>query len=230
MPLKTAPVTLLPDLSEFQPDADMAGIKAKNGGAAIIRAAYGDAHPDQIFAHLRAAAAGYKFLGLYQYVVASQDITAQANAFVRLVGKLAAHEIPIIDLEEGDGNQSGRANTWLAAVDSAFGLTARPLGERSWLYSDENFATSHGLASFFHSRRRTWLAAFTAVEPTSLPHTLWQSTNGSVGAHITSWPGAGKCDTSVYHGTLSDSPRSSRLQPRRPSPRAHSRRIRCCST
>lgn len=196
-------VLLLPDLSEFQPGADMAGIKASNGGAAIIRAAYGDADPDQVFARLRAAAAGYKFLGLYQYIVASQDVTAQAKAFVKLVGKLAAHEIPVIDLEEGDGNQSGRANAWLAAVDGAFGLTARPLGERSWLYSGESFATSHGLAGFFGSQRRTWLAAYNAVEPT-MAHTLWQSTNGSVGAHITSWPGAGKCDTSLYHGTVSE--------------------------
>ena len=79
MPVETPPVLLLPDLSEFQPGADMAGIKASNGGAAIIRAAYGDAHPDQVFARLRAAAAGYRFLGLYQYIVAGQDITAQAG-------------------------------------------------------------------------------------------------------------------------------------------------------
>lgn len=194
---------LLPDLSEFQPSADLAGIKKMNGGAIVLRVAYGTSHPDATFAPHRATAAklGYGFTGLYHYLTAAQDAATQAHTFVRLVGKLGPHEVPILDLEEGIGNQAARAAAWLSVVDEAFGLSALPLPKRSWLYSGEDFAQGHGLGPVFAGTRHTWVAAYRSTEPT-LGHTLWQSTNGLVGANITSWPSAGKCDTNVYHGTL----------------------------
>lgn len=194
---------LLPDLSEFQPGADLAGVKRMNGGAVILRVAYGTSHPDATFAPHRATAArlGYSFTGLYHYLTAAQDAATQAHAFVRLVGHLGQHEIPVLDLEEGAGNQSARAAAWLGVVDEAFGLNCLPLHGRSWLYSGENFAEEQGLGPLFASLRHTWVAAHRNTEPT-LGHTLWQSTNGLVGSHVTSWPGAGKCDTNLYHGTL----------------------------
>ncbi len=188
---------LLPDLSEFQPRADMAGIKRVNGGAAIIRACYGDAHPDKVFRQLRAAAttAGYAFLGIYQYLRAGQDMTSQARAFCGIVGTLGPHEVPVLDLEEGTGSQFDRAGLWLGHV-------AAHLGKAPWLYSGEFFAKEHGLAPIFDGPDiHTWVAAYRGTEP-ALGHTLWQSTNGTVGANITDWPGAGRCDTSIYHGTL----------------------------
>lgn len=194
---------LLPDVSEFQPGADLGGIKKLNGGAIILRVAYGTSHPDATFAPHRAAAArlGYGFTGLYHYITAAQDAATQAHAFVRLVGKLGPHEVPILDLEEGSGNQSARAAAWLSVVDEAFGLSPLPLNKRSWLYSGENFAQEHGLGPLFASPRHTWVAAYRGTEPV-LGHSLWQSTNGLVGSHVTSWPGAGHCDTNLYHGTL----------------------------
>lgn len=53
----------------------------------------------------------------------------------------------------------------------------------------------------FASSRHTWVAAYGPQEP-SLGHTLWQCTDGKIGVHVTDWPGAGRCDTSLYHGTL----------------------------
>lgn len=188
------PDLLLPDFSEFQPNASMSGVAKVNGGAAIIRACYGAAHPDKAFAALRAAAAGFRFLGIYQYLVAGQDVAAQAAAFLKLVGKLAPHEVAIVDLEEGAGNQWPRADQWYSTVDKA-------LGKPSWVYSGDDFAREHGLSAIFASARHTWVAAYGSTEP-SLGHTLWQSTDGKDGSHITSWPGAGNCDTSVYHGTI----------------------------
>jgi GH25 family lysozyme M1 (1,4-beta-N-acetylmuramidase) len=194
---------LLPDISEFQAGADLAGIKKLNGGAIVLRVAYGTSHPDATFAPHRATAArlGYGFTGLYHYITAAQDAATQAHTFARLVGKLAPHEVPILDLEEGSGNQSGRAAAWLGVVDEAFGLTPLPLPKRSWLYSNEAFAQEQGLGPLFASPRHTWVAAYRNAEPT-IGHSLWQSTNGVVGSHITNWPGAGRCDTNVYHGTL----------------------------
>jgi Glycosyl hydrolases family 25 len=188
------PDLLLPDFSEFQVNADMGGVAKLNGGAAIIRACYGAARPDKAFARLRAAAASYRFLGIYQYLVAGQDAGVQAQAFLKVVGRLAPHEVAILDLEEGAGDQEPRAAAWLAAVDLAM---ARP----SWLYSGDDFALGHGLEPVFAGPRHTWVAAYGTTEP-ALGHTLWQCTNGKVGAHVTSWPGAGRCDTSVYHGTI----------------------------
>jgi len=196
---------LLPDLSEYQYNASMAGIKKANGGAAIIRACYGADHPDGSFAWFRecAAAAGYSFLGLYCYLRADQDVVAQVAAFRTAVGKLAHCEIPILDLEEGAGDQSSRALAWLQFTDDAYGLSSLPLDRRSWLYSNEDYALESGLASIFASARRTWVAAYGPAEP-ELGHTLWQCTNGTVGPYITEWPGAGACDTNVYHGTLAE--------------------------
>ena len=157
-----------------------------------------------MFTRYRAEAAelGYSYVGCYQYLVASQDPAAQAEAFCKITGKLGPHEIPILDLEEGNGGQAARATAWLTYVDSHFGLTSRLLPARSWLYSGEDYAETHGLTSIFASPRRTWVAAYGPTEP-ALGHTLWQCTDGTTGIHVTNWPGAGRCDTSVYDGTLS---------------------------
>lgn len=200
---------LLPDVSEFQSPAsgnapNWAGIKAQNGGAAIIRVGYGNNHLDGMLVSNRAAikARKFAFCGLYQYLRAGQDAASQAHAFIGWIGPhLNPWEIPVLDLEEGDGNQAARANQWLGIIDAQYGLSALPLPKRSWLYSGEAFAQEQGLGPIFAGARHTWVAAYRNTEPT-LGHTLWQSTNGQVGAHITNWPGAGHCDTNVYHGTL----------------------------
>ncbi len=192
---------LLPDLSEFQPGADMAAIKRLNGGAAIIRACYGAGHPDKAFKSLRAAAAGFPFLGIYMYLRADQDTSAQVRAFRSIVGSLAPHEAVMIDREEGTGDQLPVVTTALDMADAEFGLTSRPMAERSWLYADEAFAQEHGLTPVFDGPRHAWIAAYGNTEP-SLPHILWQCTNGAAGIHVTDWPGAGRCDTNLYHGNL----------------------------
>lgn len=204
---------LLPDVSEFQAPANgnapnWAGIKTQNGGAAIIRVGYGNAHLDNQFVsnYTRLKTNNFSFIGLYHYLRAGQDAASQAHAFCNWVGPLSAlfpGSIPMLDLEEGSGDQSGRANQWFGIVDSFYGLDKLPLSQRSWLYSGDAFARSQGLAPIFSSPRRTWVAAYRNSETGLLPHTLWQSTNGTVGANRTNWSGCGFVDTSIYHGTLS---------------------------
>lgn len=198
----TGPQLLLPDISEFQPGAIMTGIKKINGGAAIIRAAYGTEHPDAAFASHRAAAAAaqFAFVGIYQYIVADQDITAQARAFMRIIRVLRPHEVAIADVEEGEGSQAHRAQVWCGQIDLATGRNARTSGQ-AWVYSGDDYAREHGLGPLFASPRHTWVAAYGPAEP-ALGHTLWQCTDGKAGIHITDWPGAGRCDTNLYHGTL----------------------------
>jgi Glycosyl hydrolases family 25 len=200
----------LPDVSEFQSPAsgnapDWAGIKSQNGGAAIIRVGYGNAHLDGMLGSNRASIRSltFGFCGLYQYLRADQDVLSQANAFINWIGpSLNQGEIPVLDLEEGSGDQSGRANQWFDIIDHAYRLASLPLSQRSWLYSGQDFAVSAGLGPIFRSARRTWIAAYQASENGLLPHTLWQSTNGQTGANRTNWSGCGFCDTSSYHDTL----------------------------
>jgi hypothetical protein len=206
--------TKMPDVSEFQTVSagsapNWAGIKKQNGGAGIIRVGYGNAHLDHMFVSNYTAlkANKFPFIGLYHYVVAGQDIASQAKAFCAWIGPASAifpGTVFMMDLEEGAGNQSSRANAWLNAVDHFYGLDKLPLDRRSWLYSGQSFAVSQGLAPIFNSARHTWVASYKATETGLLPHTLWQSTNGVVGANITSWAGAGRCDTSIGHHSVAE--------------------------
>lgn len=183
----------LPDVSEFQSKTNPAGIKSQNGGALIIRAGYGYAHKDLVFDKLRTASqkAGMRTIGIYHYVVASQDITTQANQFCAWVGKRAANEWCIIDLEEGSGNQLARANTWINIV-------SKKLGGFIAVYSGNAFISAHGLTSLFKAGKG-WVADYGAT-PTQ-PHFLHQYSNGTY-APIKNWSGAGNCDSNVYNGTL----------------------------
>lgn len=186
----------LPDVSEFQPNVDWGAVAKHNGGAAIIRALYGASHVDKAWyggarrkdAHKH----GIKVLGIYQYIVASQDALAQAEAFVHLVGHLKPGEFAIADLEEGSGDQAHRAHAWLKHVDQHL---TYPGYHGAWLYSGASFYQSSGMMSIAQSKRHTWVAAYGSVEP-SVPHSLWQHTEKEA------WPGIGNCDCSIFHGDL----------------------------
>jgi hypothetical protein len=183
-----ASVTLLADVSEFQPDIADAIYLSNFSKAIIIRAMYGDAHDDHSwFGGARRAdllSGGARFLGIYQYVTASQDITAQARALCSLLGKLNPGEKVIADIEEGSGSQLARWSTWAHVIQGE-------LGDDPWSYSGEFFASAHGLAPV------DWVAAYGTAEP-GVQHTLWQFTDRR------SIPGVGVADCSVFHGTIDE--------------------------
>jgi hypothetical protein len=148
----------------------------------------------------------FSFIGLYQYLRKDQDVASQAAAFCNWVGPLSAlfpGSIPILDLEEGSGDQSGRANQWLNIVDTFYGFDTLPLNRRSWLYSYTSFVLTHNLGGIFASNRHTWIAEYDSTEP-SLGHTIWQSTDGTNGSHIVNWSGCGRCDSSITSHSLSE--------------------------
>jgi hypothetical protein len=195
----------LPDLSEFN-NSNWSGITGENGGGAVIRALYGTSHIDNAWAAGRRALAhnaGVSTLGIYQYLRADQDVIAQARAFVALVGSLQDGEFAILDHEEGGGNQLSRAIAWLATVGTL--LPAYPGYSGNWLYSGLNFAMTAGLSPIFTNPQvHTWVAAYGQSEPT-LPHTLWQHSNGQIGnCTYEPWAGTGFVDCSSRPGGLSD--------------------------
>jgi GH25 family lysozyme M1 (1,4-beta-N-acetylmuramidase) len=167
----------MPDVPEFQPNVDWGKVKAKNGGAAIIRALYGTAHVDKAWFN------GGK----------DQDAVQQAARFVELVGALHPGEFAILDLEEGDGDQSARAREWLSHVDAKL---TYPGYKGAWLYSSESFFKEHGLLPIAKSTRHAWVAAFREGPPPDVPHTLWQHSEKEA------WPGIGDCDCSVFDGDV----------------------------
>jgi hypothetical protein len=177
----------LPDVSEFQPNVDWAKVNKSNGGAAIIRAAYGTSHLDHawyggarrkdFWSH------GGKVLGIYQYLVADQDPVAQARALRKIVGKLQPGEFLVCDLEEGGGDQAHRFHAWADELSDL----VYPGYQGHWLYSSSYFFQAHGLMPIAHSKTHTWVAAYGSIEP-SVPHSLWQYTSTGV---VPGTPGQG---------------------------------------
>jgi GH25 family lysozyme M1 (1,4-beta-N-acetylmuramidase) len=188
------PATLFADVSEFQPDIADATYVSRFSKAIVIRAMYGDAHDDGAwYGGARRAdlwAAGIQWMGIYQYLVASQDPAAQARAYIRLLGHIADGEVPICDLEEGTGDQDPRWLAWRAEVMAAWpDLARRPAQGQPQLYSGLNFAENGRLAP-------GWVADYSSAEPsTAWPHWAWQFTDAYP------IPGVGTADCSIYHGT-----------------------------
>jgi hypothetical protein len=178
--------TLTVDISEFEPDIADAVYLAWSR-AVIIRAAYGAQHDDRAWYGGQRRdlllSGGAQFLGIYQYVTAFEDITAQAREFCRLIGKLNKGEYPLADIEEGAGSQAGRRSAWNHVVASELGFS--PGSGYSGLF----FARNHGLAPV------EWVAAYQAVEPAD-PHLLWQFTDNF------EVPGVGRSDCSVHDGPI----------------------------
>jgi GH25 family lysozyme M1 (1,4-beta-N-acetylmuramidase) len=193
-PLRAGTVSrvLFADISEFQPDIADAAYVQNFSHSLVIRAAYGEYHDDHAWyggarrTSFWNAAGDTGWLGIYQYLVASQDPAAQARELIRLVGSVEWGETLICDIEEGSGSQGSRYSAWRNAILDAFPyLAKRPLP--TVLYSGLYFSETHGLSP-------QWVAAYQSAEPT-VPHRFWQFTDRY------SVPGVGSCDCSVFHGT-----------------------------
>ena len=178
----------LADISEFQPNIDDKAYVAWSH-AIIIRALYGTNHVDKAwYGGARRAElhkAGISFLGIYQYLVAGQSGTAQAQAFHNLVGPIQQGEVFIADFEEGSKSM---LTDWYNEMKVLYG-TALFADKHVWTYTGEYFGEQN------HVLPVEWIAAYQAVAPAS-PHILWQFTDKYP------VPGVGTCDVSEYTGTI----------------------------
>lgn len=184
----------LPDVSYAQANVDWAQVAKHNGGAAIIKATEGVSLVDKLWAEGRRASAhkhGIGVLGIYHFLDADPDPTAQAKHFVATVGKLQPGEFAVVDVEVGAGNQGQRTKAFLDYVDQHL-YGGHP---GTWVYGSSSFFSEHGLMGFAEGSRHTWVAAYGPTAP-SVPHTLWQHTDHE------SWPGIGNCDCSIFNGSL----------------------------
>lgn len=195
------PYVLMADVSEFQANiADAVYLKWSK--AIAIRALYGDAHDDKAWyggqRRTLLHSGGARVVLIYQYLVASQSGAPQAAAFRKLVGAIRPGEIFVADYEEGDRSV---LTSWYDSMLSLYGKSIAPY---LWTYTGESFGRAHSTLPV------EWIAAYQSAEPSS-PHRLWQFTDSY------SVPGVGKCDASVFHGSI-DELAALAYQPSKPAP------------
>lgn len=181
--------TRLADISEFQENIDAAAYIGGGHRSLIVRAHNGRRSDNQWPAR-REYLRKFPFvtIGYYQYLVSGRDAVDQARDFVACVGSLRPNEFAICDLEEGSGNQTGRAEAWFRVVDAAYGFPAT-------LYAGLSFGKTNLGGWQRWSGRPRWVAAYQSREPTD-PHELWQHTDSA------RFPGlAGGVDGNIFHGT-----------------------------
>ena len=185
------------DLSEFQPSFD-AGAYLKAGNQVIIARTYNGSRPDHAMPARRAAIRAQPFtaVGWYCYLESSLDPAAQARGFIATVGTLARNEFPILDLEEGSGDQTARAQKFFDVVDKWAGFPCS-------LYSGASFIKAHLSGTAHWGDRPLWIASYpssytpnTSLEPDGCD--WWQYTNR---ARFPGLPGG--VDGSIFHGTAS---------------------------
>jgi GH25 family lysozyme M1 (1,4-beta-N-acetylmuramidase) len=185
----------LADVSEFQEDVDADAYIRAGHGAIICRVHNGyradHALPGRV-AYLRDRP--FLALGWYQYLAADRDAAQQAREFAATIGTLRVNEFPILDHETGAGDQTGRAEAWLAVIDAWAGFPAS-------LYSGRAFLNEQLGGPARWRGRPLWIADYPASRqpvPAREPPgaTWWQYSDRAQFAGI-----AGGVDASVFHGT-----------------------------
>lgn len=164
---------LIPDVSEYQ-TVDFGTFT----GPIIVRAHNGW-RADNHWTRHADGASNQAWWGAYQYLPATVDPAAAAQAFLTTLAGYRPN-VTILDLEEGDGDQSARQHAWLSV------MAGDPATD--WTYSGAYFARTHGLTV-------EWIAAYGQREPTDT-HLLWQYADNQYFA------GIGNCDGSVFNGDL----------------------------
>jgi GH25 family lysozyme M1 (1,4-beta-N-acetylmuramidase) len=178
---------LLPDVSEFQSGADIAGIRRQTDAIAV-RVAYGT-RLDKCMPARRDVIRGQDFTVVlwYLFLRASQDVTAQVQTVINCLGNLRPGESVVIDYER-DSGLFGRTPT-VGQRDQAASLFEARYGRPTVIYMSASTALGNG------TTRPTWIAAYQRNEP-AVVHMLWQYTDKGG-----PWPGCGNCDTSIYRGS-----------------------------
>lgn len=192
------PQILVPDLSEWEGAVEWPALvgwqRSQFGGSAAIIRAYNGTREDYYWARNRdgALAAGVDVLGIYAYLLPSVNATTQAASFCATLGQLLPGEFPILDIEAGSGDQSGRAREWMTTVQAAEHAAG-------WQYSGVAFARAANLGADGVPANRTWIAAYQSGEPASPGHEMWQFTDSATVPGV-----SGPCDLSLFHGTTAD--------------------------
>jgi GH25 family lysozyme M1 (1,4-beta-N-acetylmuramidase) len=184
------------DISQWQPDFDAPAYLAAGYTVIICRALSKDDGPDKEMPERRDYIRKHDFdaVGYYNRLNATRDPAEQAREFIDVVGHLESNEFPILDLEDGEGDQIGRANAWFKVVDEWAGFLAS-------LYSGEWFMGENLGGPAQWDPRPVWIANYTdnkkpnaEEEPAGADWWQFSCTH--------SFPGLpGEVDANIFHGT-----------------------------
>jgi lysozyme len=115
------------DVSDYDPNTNWTKVAASNRGFAFVKATEGSSYINPSFAAdwANAKAAGV-VRGAYHFFHADADPTAQANTFLKTIGKLGLNDMPpVFDWEvtdnQSNATQIARAKTFLQLVEAATG-------------------------------------------------------------------------------------------------------------
>lgn len=184
------------DISQWQPTFDAEAYLKAGHKVIIIRAYSKDDGPDAEMPERRDYVRRHDFtaVGYYQRLNADRDPAGQARDFVKTVGELRANEFPILDLEDGSGNQTPRAEAWFKQVDPWAGFEAS-------LYSGAYFMRDNLGGTARWGNRPLWVADYTnsgdprpAEEPSGCDWWQFSCTHHFPGL-------TGEVDANLFHGT-----------------------------
>jgi GH25 family lysozyme M1 (1,4-beta-N-acetylmuramidase) len=182
---------LFADISEFQESFDARAYRGA-GNEVIICRVHNGYRPDNMMPGRLAAVRAVNFVavGYYIYLAANRDAATQVREAISVIGTLRPNEFPIVDLEEGGGDQTARAEQACGAFD-------RWCGFPSTLYSGAAFFKNQ-LSGVAHWKRPRWIAGYLnsyRADMAGWPAgaSFWQYSDR---AHFTGLPGA--VDASVY--------------------------------
>jgi GH25 family lysozyme M1 (1,4-beta-N-acetylmuramidase) len=179
------------DVSEWQSNVD-APAYLNAGHKCIIARAYSGYRADKTFPGRRDYLRKYAFTGIgyYCYLASDVDPKTQANGFINAVGQLKDNEWAILDVEEGSGSQTSRAQAWFDVVDKWAGF-------QSMLYASLYFFRDQLSGVGHWGSRPIWIAAYSSSEPSD-HHDLWQFSDSY------HFDGIGSCDGNLAHKTADD--------------------------
>lgn len=186
----------IPDISEWQVGANTAAWRKAGGQAVIARVCYGTRNDAAMVARRNSLRAeGFEVVGWYLFLRTAHSIMDQINAFRVVIPTLQPYEFVVVDWENDlDGTRPDvrMRDAVLNELDTLYGRTTWGYG-----YAGE-------LQAYPFSARPTWVAAYGLPEP-ALTHVLWQYTSGrhTSGPYKPyNFPGIGKVDASVFHGSI----------------------------
>jgi Glycosyl hydrolases family 25 len=173
--------TIFPDLNRFHP-GDVPAIRQKTDVCAT-EIAYGTVidpwTSSQVNAFRRCE---FTVAFYYLFLKTTSTPQTQAQACINLMGNLQPNEFMVVDYEF-DGTMPT-----LIARDTAAEIFEQRYQKPTVIYED----LANEIASPVD--RPVWVADYGQAEPTR-PHLFWQYSDA------VAWPGAGNCDSNIYHGS-----------------------------
>lgn len=212
------------DVSVYDPVINWAKIRQQGYRFAYIRASYGVSNNktvmDTMFqSHWAGAKAAGILRGPYHYLRASQDGTAQAVDFLKIVNLQKGDLPPALDLED-PYNQDASNNHFIKNAEAFLKKVKQETGVTPMVYSRASFlkprvSKPNGKAPDWAGQYRMWIAHWTYaygenIKPDEMagwaPYTFWQySGERDFLDGITNELGAPvKVDFDVFRGTLEE--------------------------